>query len=88
MPMLCGSIVTLGCGGATLGERFFGVVVSGAMVAILYTAVSTILVFDSGISVGAVTTNLLWRLFIFSLFSFLGAVITELKLGDPDLKNI
>jgi hypothetical protein len=86
VPMLCGSIVTLGCGGATLGERFFGAVVCGAMVGILYTAVSAMLVLSSGILVGAVTTNLLWRIFIFSILSFLGAVITELKLGDPDLK--
>jgi hypothetical protein len=81
VPILCGSIVTLGCGGATLGERFLGAAVCGAMVGILYTAVSTMLVFSNGISVGAVIANLLWRIFIFSIFSFLGAVITELKLG-------
>ena len=84
--MLCGSIVTFGCGGAKLGERFFGAVICGAIVGILYTAVTTMLVSGGGISIGAVTTNLLWRIFIFSLFSFLGAVITELKLADPDLK--
>jgi hypothetical protein len=67
-------------------ERFLGVVVSGAMIAILYTAVSAMLVFNSGISVGVLTANLLWRIFIFSIFAFLGAVITELKLGDPDLQ--
>jgi hypothetical protein len=88
LPMLCGSIVTLGCGGATLGERFFGAAVCGTMVGILYTAVSTMLVFSSGITVGAVITNLLWRIFLFSIFSFIGAVITELKLGDPDLKQV
>jgi hypothetical protein len=86
--MLCGSIVTLGCGGARLGERFFGAAVCGTMVGILYTAESTMLVFSNGITVGAVTANLLWRIFLFSIFSFLGAVITELKLGDPDLKQV
>ena len=86
VPMLCGAVVTLGCGGATLGERFFGAVICGAMVGVLYTAVSTMLVSGSEISVGAVTTNLLWRIFIFSIFSFIGAVVTELKLKDPDIK--
>jgi hypothetical protein len=85
LPMLCGSVVTFGCGGATLGERFFGACVGGAITGILYSAVSAMLVFSDGISVGAVTANLLWRIFIFSIFSFFGAVITELKLGDPDL---
>ena len=84
--MLCGAVVTFGCGGATLGERFFGAVICGAMVGILYTAVSTMLVSGSEISVGGVTTNLLWRIFIFSIFSFIGAVVTELRLKDPDLK--
>lgn len=81
IPMLCGSIVTLGCGGATLGERFFGAAVCGAIVGILYTAVSAMLVYSIGISVGAVASNLLWRIFIFSIFAFFGAVITELKLS-------
>jgi len=86
VPMLCGAVVTFGCGGATLGERFFGAVICGAIVGMLYTAVSTILVSGGEISIGTVTTNLLWRIFIFSIFSFIGAVITELKLGDPELK--
>jgi hypothetical protein len=81
LPMLSGSMVTLGCGGATLGERFLGAVICGALVGILYTAVSTLLVSGNGIIVGAVATNLLWRIFLFSIFSFIGAVITELKLG-------
>jgi len=86
LPMLCGSIVTLGCGGATLGERIFGAMVCGVMAGVFYTAVSAVLVHGHGISAGEIATNGLWRMFIFSIFSTFGAIFTELKLPDPDLK--
>lgn len=85
VPLICGAIVTVGCGGATLGERFFGAAVCGAIAGILYTAVSAMLGHNGGISVGEIVTNGLWRIFIFSMVSTFGAIITELKLGDPDL---
>ena len=86
LPMLCGSIVTLGCGGATLGERIVGAAVCGVMAGAFYTAVSAVLVSSNGISVGVIATNGLWRMFVFSIFATFGAIFTELKLPDPDLK--
>ena len=86
VPMLCGAMVTLGCGGATLVKRFVGAAVCGIAVGVFYAAVSAFLGHSSGISMGEIATNGVWRIFVFSIFSVLGAIITELKLPDPDLK--
>ena len=86
VPMLCGAMVTLGCGGATLVKRIFGAAVCGVAVGVFYAAVSEFLGHSSGILIGEITTNGVWRIFVFSIFSVLGAIITEVKLPDPDLK--
>jgi len=84
--MLCGAVVTLGCGGATLVKRIVGAAVCGAAVGVFYAAVSAFLGHSSGISMGEIATNGVWRIFVFSIFSVLGAIIAELKLPDSDLK--
>jgi hypothetical protein len=86
VPMLCGAMVTLGCGGATLVKRFVGAAACGASIGVFYAAVSAFLGHSSGILIGEIATNGVWRIFVFSIFSVLGAIITELKLPDPDLK--
>ena len=86
LPMLCGAMVTLGCGGATLVKRFVGAAVCGVAVGVFYAAVSAFLGHSSGILIGEIATNGVWRIFVFSIFSILGAIITEVKLPDPDLK--
>jgi MFS family permease len=86
IPRGCGAAVTLGCGGAALAKRIVGAAVCGVAVGVLYTAVSAFLGHSSGISMGDIATNGMWRIFAFSIFSVLGAIITEVKLPDPDLK--
>jgi len=88
VPMICGAMVTLGCGGATLGKRFIGAAVCGVVTGIFYTAVSAMLGHSSGILVGEILASCMWRIFIFSILSPIGAIITELKLSDPDLARI
>jgi hypothetical protein len=85
VPMLCGVLVTLGCGGATLKERFTGSFVCGALIALLYTALSIWIGHSAAIELSDIATKCLWRIFIFSIFSIIGAIVTELKLPDPDL---
>jgi hypothetical protein len=85
VPMLCGVVVTLGCGGATLKERFTGSVVCGTLIALFYTAISILSGQGDAIEVSDITTKCLWQIFIFSIFSIIGAIVTELKLPDPDL---
>lgn len=86
VPVLNGSIVTLGCGGASLGERIVGSALCGTMTGIVYTAISAWLDQHSGMALSLFGANCLWRIFIFSMFSILGTIVTELKLADPDLK--
>ncbi len=86
LPLVCGGLVTLGCGGAALGERFIGAAACGAAAGMLYTALPVLLNPSSTISAGSIAANCLWRVFLFSIFSTIGAIVTELKLADPDLK--
>ena len=86
VPLVCGAVVTLGCGGATLGKRFVSAAVCGVTVAVFYTAVSAMLAHSGGITAAKIVASCIWRIFVFSLFSLMGVIITELKLGDPELK--
>ena len=68
-----------------MGKRFIGAAFCGVAVGVLYTAVSAMLGHNAGTTVGEIVANCMWRIFIFSIFSPLGAIITELKWGDPEL---
>jgi hypothetical protein len=81
VPLVCGAAVTLGCGGAPLWKRIVAAAGYGAVVGALYTIVSAILNDNSGIAASCV-----WRIFIFAILSTIGAIVTELKLPDPDLE--
>ncbi len=79
VPLICGAIVTLGCGGAALIKRFASAAACGALIGVLSTAVSAILNNNPNF----VATGI-WRVFIFAIVSTIGAIITELKLPDTD----
>ena len=85
LPLVCGAAITLGCAGAALGRRIAAAAGGGVEAAFLYTAASAVLSSGTAITSGQVITALVWRLFIFAVLSTIGAVITELKLPDPDL---
>jgi hypothetical protein len=82
VPLLCGAVVTLGAGGASLRERIIGAAACGASIGVIYTAVSAVL--GSGlVNAGAVVTELLWRVFLFGIFCVVGVLLTELRLPEP-----
>ena len=81
VPLICGAIITLGCGGATLNKRIVTSALCGALIGVLSTVVSAILSYNSGFIATCV-----WRVFIFAIISTIGAIITELNLPDTDLK--
>jgi hypothetical protein len=85
LPLVCGAAVTLGCAGAGLGRRIAAAAGGGAAAAGFYTAASATLGAD--ITTGQVITGLVWRIFVFAVLSIIGAIITELKLPDPDLRQ-
>lgn len=76
-PLLCGVVITLGCGGAGLGKRIISAAVCGILAGILYTAISATFSYNSNIIAGGI-----WRIFIFAILSTIGALITELYLPE------
>jgi len=84
VPLVCGAAVTLSCGGAAFWKRIVAAAICGVLVGVLYTAVSAILGHSSGSRADNIMAICLWRVFIFAILSTIGAVITELKLPDPD----
>jgi len=79
--LICGAVVTLGCGGAALAKRIGAAAVCGVLIGVLSTAVSAILSYNGGIVASGV-----WRVFIFAILSTIGAIVTELKLPDVDME--
>jgi len=85
VPLFFGGMVTLGAGGAALSRRIIGAAVGGALMAVLYSAVSGWLGYGGPPVWADIVAGGVWRVFIFSIFSVLGAILTELKLPDPGL---
>ncbi|MCJ7772506.1 MAG: chloride channel protein [Desulfobacterales bacterium] len=87
VPILAGAGVTLGFGGASIGKRISGAAVCGVIIGILYTAIPGILGIREELMFSEFASNLIWRIFIFVIFSTIGAVITELIIPDPDISK-
>ena len=83
VPLLCGVVVTLGAGGAALLRRIIGAGLCGGLVALAYTAISAAFGSNGLIGLGEMATIFLWRVFIFTILSSSGAILTELKLPEP-----
>ena len=83
VPSLCGAVVTLGAGGAPMWKRVIGAAACGGAVGVLYTAVSAILGYGGPIGTGDIVINCVWRVFIFTILSAIGMLLTEIKLPEP-----
>ncbi len=83
MPALCGAMVTLGAGGAPMWKRVIGAAGCGGAVGVLYTAVSAILGYSGPIGTDDIVINCVWRVFIFTILSVIGMLLTEIKLPEP-----
>jgi len=79
-PLICGSAVTLGCGGTPLGKRIVTAAVSGVLAGAIYTGLSASLGHYGGI-----VASCIWRMFIFAIIGIIGAIITELKLPEQSI---
>jgi len=86
VPLLCGMAVTLGAGGAILWKRIIGGAVCGSTVGLLYTAVSAILGYGALFGGDDVVIDCVWRVFLFSILSTLGVLLTEIKLPEPNTR--
>lgn len=83
-PLVCGAVVTLGCGGAPLGKRVVAATICGVAVGLSCSVVTAILGFtDGGVEPAWLAKGCAWRVFIFAVLSTIGALVTELRLAEP-----
>jgi hypothetical protein len=68
-----------------LSERFIGAAACGVILGVFYTALSSMIAPSEAFSVTDAAVSCAWRIFIFSILAPVGAIITELKLPNPDL---
>jgi hypothetical protein len=85
IPLICGSIVTLGAGGASLGNRVIGGAVCGALIGVLCGVLSPVLVNNVHIELSDIAINCVWRVFVFTILSIIGVLLTELKMPEPEI---
>jgi len=83
VPLLCGALVTLGCGGAALSRRVSAGAVAGVLTALLATAASVAILLVSESTDFKILTLAVWRAFIFTILSVVGAILAELTLPEP-----
>ena len=87
IPFLCGSVVTLGAGGATLSNRIIGAAVCGVLIGFFSVVTPSVAGYADSIGFRELAVGGIWRIFTFTIFSTLGVIMTELKLPDPGVKN-
>lgn len=79
LPLCCGAVVALGCGGAKIWKRIVAAVICGIVTALFYTAISTAIGYGGHTDISPMVTPLIWRLFVFTVLSGVGAVLVELR---------
>jgi len=85
LPFLCGCAVTLFAKGAVLWKRFISAASAGLLTGIFYT-MATYLIAGSYEPALEVHSNWPFRLFLFAVIAAIGAIITELGQGDPEIR--
>jgi hypothetical protein len=86
LPLTLGAVVTLGCGGAGFFRRIAAAACCGAATGLIYTLITVMQSLGTKTTAGELITAFLWRVFVFLIFSTIGAMITELRLPDPELR--
>ncbi len=88
IPYISGAVTTIGAKGAPLGKRFIGATICGALTGIFYTGITLWISHDAGISIKSIVVDCFWRVFLFSIFSTIGSIITEMRIPDPDIQKV
>jgi hypothetical protein len=84
LPLLCGSSITLGGGGATFGRRIGVAAISGALTGVVATLLSVVIAQTApAAETHLVLVQGMWRVFLFTILSTVGAAGTELTLPEP-----
>ena len=80
VPLICGAAITLGAGGADLKKRIIGAVLCGVSVGACSTIISAGLNAGGAIGAADIIVQSIWRIFIFTIFTVIGLLITEVNL--------
>jgi hypothetical protein len=86
VPLFCGTLVTLGAGGAAITQRIVGASLWGILVGMLYTVATVMIGYDGTIRLVEIGSIFLWRVFLFSIVAAIGVIFTELLLPEPSSK--
>jgi hypothetical protein len=84
VPMICGSIINIGAGGAILSKRVAGAALCGVITGIVYTILSSGIGYGNAAGLNDMAITGLWRIFLFSIFAVIGAILTEIMLPEPE----
>ena len=83
VPLLIGTAVTLGAGGAPLWKRMAGGALCGVAIGASSPVVSAVLGANQSIGVSIIVVAGIWRAFIFTMVSVLGVLVTEVRMPEP-----
>ena len=83
--LLNGAGMSRWSGGMRISRRIISTACSGPVIGILYTLFTA---FSAAplITTGELVILCLWRMFVLSIFTTIGAVLNELLQGDPDIQ--
>ena len=84
LPLVAGRTVTGMAGGAPLSGRIVSAALSGGAAAVLYSVAAVVMEARWGIASGAFVAPIIWRIFVLSIFTTVGALIRELIPPDPE----
>ncbi len=84
VPLLCGSLIALGGGGASFGRRVGMAAFSGALTGVAATLLSMLIARTTpAAETYLVLIQGVWRVFLFTILFTVGAAVTELALPEP-----
>jgi hypothetical protein len=85
VPLICSAAVTLGAGGALLWKRVIGGAICGSAIGVLSVTVPVIVGYGGPVGIGDMAINSVWRVFVFTIISIIGVVLTEIQM--PEYKS-
>ena len=86
-PLLAGCATTAFAGGLSRGKRIIAAAFTGLLIGIAYSVAAFRMEQTWNLEEIQLWVPLIWRSFAMTIFCTIGALITEIKLPDPDLKK-
>jgi hypothetical protein len=88
VPLIFGSLVTLGCGGASMGKRVMATVLGSISLTLIITTISAVISHPSTMNLSDLARQSVWKAFIMVIVSVIGLVLTELCIPDPQISPL